>query len=223
MLALHYLLYILELPDAHLARCAFEECRCLHAIGKPSWLGDLAVVINCMPHSVPAFNPLQLTLESTKRLIDHVKCSMNAHVDTAIKSSSKGQFLVGRLECDDEGALAHQSLHFWHYLRVPFSEHRKAFTQMLLADHSLAEVRLRYAERYRPAVPLMWQLCRFCEENVEDPPHALFGCNGCLELQLLRDAFLNEATERCPILHLVTLSATPESFFHGHFAILTAG
>ena len=138
---------------------------------------------------------------------------MNAHVDTAIKSSSKGQFLVGCLECDDEGALAHQSLHFQHYLQVPFSEHRNAFTQMLLADHSLAEVRLQYAERYRPAVPLMWRLCRFCEENVEDPPHALFGCNGCLELQLLRDAFLNEATERCPILHLVTLSATPESFF----------
>jgi hypothetical protein len=85
--------------------------------------------------------------------------------------------------------------------------------QMLLADHSLAEVQLRYAERHRPSVPRIWRLCCFCTKEIEDPPHAMFGCNDSSELIALWSAFLATVFKVCPSLHLIALSATPESFF----------
>ena len=84
---------------------------------------------------------------------------------------------------------------------------------MLLADSSLAEVRLRHADRHRPLVPRKWRLCCFCTDEVEDPPHAMFGCNGSPELIDLRSAFLKSIFLLSPSLHLAVLSATPESFF----------
>ena len=46
-------------------------------------------------------------------------------------------------------ATGEDSLCFRHYLHVPVASHRKALAQMLLADHSLAEVHLWHADRYR--------------------------------------------------------------------------
>ena len=60
---------------------------------------------------------------------------------------------LGRLERDEDGTLGHQTLRFGHYLNSPIASHQKAPTQMLLADYSLAEVQLRYAERHRALVP----------------------------------------------------------------------
>ena len=83
---------------------------------------------------------------------------------------------------------------------------------MLLADSSLAEVQLRYADRYRAIIPRLWRLCRFCLNEIEDPPHAMFGCNGSSELVSLRTTFLNTVFSMSGSLHCAALSATPASF-----------
>ena len=41
----------------------------------------------------------------------------------------------------------------------------------------------------------------------------MFGCDDSSELITLRSAFLATVFEVCPSLHLIALSATPESFF----------
>ena len=153
------------------------------------------------------------TEDSVTKLIADIKVSMNTHVDSVIVSSSKGRLLRGRLERNDDGALHHQTLCFRHYLHVPVASHRKALAQMLLADSSLAEVRLQHADRHHPLVPRKWRLCRFCNDEVEDPPHAMFGCNGSPELVDLQSTFLESIFLLSPSLHLAALSAMPESFF----------
>jgi hypothetical protein len=182
-------------------------------MGKPSWLGDLVVVLKHFPFSPPVFDPLLLTADQVTDLIANVKVSMNLHIDTVISSSSKGRLLTGCLERDEDGTLGHQTLRFRHYLNSPIASHRKALTQMLLADHSLAEVQLRYAEHHRALVPRNWRLCRFCKNEIEDPPHAMFGCNGSSEIIALRTAFLASVFDLCHSLHMNALSATPDSFF----------
>ena len=84
---------------------------------------------------------------------------------------------------------------------------------MLLTDSSLAEVCLRHADHHHPLVPRKWRLCHFCNDEVEDPPHAMFGCNGSPELIGLWSTFLDSIFLLSPSLHLAALSATPESFF----------
>ena len=110
-------------------------------------------------------------------------------------------------------ATGEDSLCFWHYLHIPVASHQKALAQMLLADSFLAEVHLWHADRYCPLVPRKWRLCRFCNDEVENPPHAMFGCNGSPELVDLQSTFLESIFLLSPSLHLAALSATPESFF----------
>ncbi|KAI0056180.1 hypothetical protein BV25DRAFT_1814479, partial [Artomyces pyxidatus] len=45
------------------------------------------------------------------------------------------------------------------YLFVPIPAYRKMLTQLLLSNHLLAEVRLRWAERCRVSVPHEFRLC----------------------------------------------------------------
>jgi hypothetical protein len=84
-------------------------------MGKPSWLGDLVVVLNHFPFSVRS-------TFAYCDLIANVKVSMNLHIDTMI-SSSKGHLLTGRLERDEDGTLGHQTLCFRHYLNIPIASH----------------------------------------------------------------------------------------------------
>jgi hypothetical protein len=77
-------------------------------------------------------------------------------------------------------------------------DHRKSLTQLILADHTLAEVKLRYSERHRAPVPHHWRLCHFCKNDVEDPSHALFACEGSDELVQLRITFWNSVFDTTP-------------------------
>ena len=95
ILALKYLLYILSLPQSHLTNCAFRECELLHAAAKPSWLGDLVVVLDRLPYVPPVYDPLLLTEASVTKIMTDVNLSMCLHLDTAINSLSKGQLLYG--------------------------------------------------------------------------------------------------------------------------------
>ena len=77
------------------------------------------------------------------------------------------------------------------YLTVHVPDHRKALSGLLLADHNLAEVRLRYQERHQPPVPREWRLCRLCGDGIEEPLHALFLCTNSPTLVNLRAAFFD--------------------------------
>ncbi|KAJ7090442.1 hypothetical protein C8R44DRAFT_648229 [Mycena epipterygia] len=48
---------------------------------------------------------------------------------------------------------------------------------MVLSSHSLAVERRRWKERGKTAVPREWRKCRFCEDAIEDPAHAMFVCD----------------------------------------------
>ncbi|KAJ7195259.1 hypothetical protein GGX14DRAFT_377284 [Mycena pura] len=73
---------------------------------------------------------------------------------------------------------------------VAVPAHRKAMTGLLLGDHNLSVERLRYATRYRHAVPREHRLCRFCWAAIEDEVHALFNCTGTPRLTEFRSQFL---------------------------------
>jgi Reverse transcriptase (RNA-dependent DNA polymerase) len=200
-LVLRYLLYIIALPDDHLVLRAFRECQTLHSSGFPSWLGDLAVVINRIPYQTPTFDLLDVTIDTVTTLINNVEHSMTLHIDTAIMASSKGHLLQNCLEHDENGVLVHCSISFRQYLRVVIPSHRKSLTQLLLSDHILADVMLRYPDRHRKSVPRHWRLCRFCKNYIETPCHALFDCIASEELVLLRMEFWVAILLVAPGLH----------------------
>lgn len=60
---------------------------------------------------------------------------------------------------------------------------------MLLADHPLAEVRLRYTECRQPAIPREWRMCRLCGAEIEDTLHAPLVCTGSRDLSDIRKEF----------------------------------
>ncbi|KAJ6623521.1 hypothetical protein B0H10DRAFT_2010202 [Mycena sp. CBHHK59/15] len=70
-----------------------------------------------------------------------------------------------------------------HYLTlVNNHRHRKALTRMLLSQHCLAVERLRHPVRDL-------RLCRFGCASVETVEHALFFCNGSLDIREKRCGF----------------------------------
>ncbi|KAJ7730688.1 hypothetical protein DFH07DRAFT_723159, partial [Mycena maculata] len=68
---------------------------------------------------------------------------------------------------------------------------------MILSSHSLAVERRRWTERGKPIVPREWRLCRFCEESVEDPAHAMFLCDHP-ELMQVHESFLEALYAEIP-------------------------
>ncbi|KAJ7714719.1 hypothetical protein B0H14DRAFT_2291101, partial [Mycena olivaceomarginata] len=84
-----------------------------------------------------------------------------------------------------------------HYLRIKTSDHRRALTRMILSSHSLAVERCRWKERGKNVVPKEWRKCRFCQDAIEDPAHAMFLCDHS-ELMQVREAFLTELYAKIP-------------------------
>ncbi|KAI0064582.1 hypothetical protein BV25DRAFT_1906569 [Artomyces pyxidatus] len=158
---------------------------------------------------------LKYALASTDHLIYHaVQSSLalaRAHCpcwisDVVWVASSMATSLQSQLNTSPLALLpngrpaASPVLRLREYLQVPIPEHRLALTRLVLADHCLAEVRLRWAERYRASVPRDSRLCRFCEECVETPVHALFECVADEQLCVLRREFLADMLFHMPSL-----------------------
>lgn len=100
------------------------------------------------------------------------------------------RLLSCRKHNNEDGILEHRALALRPYLLVPEPGHRKALATLLLADHALTEVRLRYQERRQPPVPCEWRLCRLWGDGIEEPLHALFICsNSPATLVALRASF----------------------------------
>ncbi|KAJ7911796.1 hypothetical protein B0H13DRAFT_2008690 [Mycena leptocephala] len=76
-------------------------------------------------------------------------------------------------------------------------EHHLALTRMVLSSHSLAVEHRRWQERGKPVVPREWRKCRFCQDSVEDPAHALFIC-AHPKLAQVRERFLTDLYAKIP-------------------------
>ncbi|KAF8177365.1 hypothetical protein K438DRAFT_1490480, partial [Mycena galopus ATCC 62051] len=68
---------------------------------------------------------------------------------------------------------------------------------LILSSHSLAVERRRWKERGKNIVPREWRKCRFCQEAIEDPAHAMFVCDQP-ELMQVREVFLAELYAKIP-------------------------
>jgi hypothetical protein len=164
-----------------------------------SWINDLRIILSRL------YIPVQLDISGSLELVDVqnamklVKMSMEAWVDHEIETSARTKdLLVGRLEKDSEtGKLVKKTKDFRHYLRVKTPEHRLALTRMVLSSHSLAVEHRRWQERGKPVVSREWRKCRFCQDSVEDPAHALFICDNP-ELAQVRERFLTDLYAKIP-------------------------
>ncbi|KAF7973841.1 hypothetical protein HWV62_14128, partial [Athelia sp. TMB] len=194
LLTLRYMAYLIGLPEHHLASCAWHECLELFANGAHCWLGDLVKVLDRLPLAGDKLNTGMISGEEILRVSDLVTACAATHVDSAISKSSKGWLLAGRTQF--RGSANHSPIAFRSYLLNPIAAHRKALTSILLAEHPLAEAKLRYAERGQPAVPRRLRICRLCKVDVEDPIHALFICEGSEDLVKLRHTFWTQCRDK---------------------------
>lgn len=100
-----------------------------------------------------------------------------------------------------------------HYLHVRVPAHRKAITRLLVSDHNLSIERVRYALRYREAIPREWRLCGFCRDAVEDETHALMICQApSRDLGEVREEFLTELFQSVPALASSYTSKSSKEF-----------
>lgn len=211
-LVLRFLIYLLNLPREHLAARAWRECLTLDKRGKRCWLRDLTVALKRVAVDVSCLDAEEIRVDAVKTLILNVQTAAATCVESALAESSKGRLLVGRLHRGEDGKIMNKALALREYLLLPIAMHRKALTVLLLAEHPLAEARLRYAERRRPSIPREYRLCRFCKLAVEDTLHALFDCRGASNLVDLRSRFWHQclhegAAHEAGLQHAAPLAA----------------
>ncbi|KAJ7845715.1 hypothetical protein B0H14DRAFT_3682879, partial [Mycena olivaceomarginata] len=178
-LALKNLCYWIGLDHDRPASNVLQESLRLARAKKISWVNDLQIILSRLyvPVELDISAPLEKSaVEQTMRL---VKTSMEQWIDHEIETSSRSKdLLAGRLEQDSEsGKLVKKTLDFRHYLRIKTANHRRALTRLILSSHSLAVGRRRWKERGKIIVPREWRKCRFCQEAMEDPAHAIFVCD----------------------------------------------
>ncbi|KAJ7090739.1 hypothetical protein B0H15DRAFT_778739 [Mycena belliarum] len=214
-LALKNLCHLIELKDAERpAWNALQESLALAREKKMSWVNDLCIVLRRLDPPVSLEIISDWKVEAVQSTMKDVKKSMEAWIDTQIETSSRTKdLLAGRLEMDSEsGKLIKKTLDFRHYLRVKSADHRRALTRMIVSSHSLAVERRRWTERGRTVVPRELRICRFCQESVEDPPHAMFMCDHP-ELMQLREVFLSKLYAEVP--EIKGQFSNPVAFFAG--------
>ncbi|KAJ6518793.1 hypothetical protein C8R45DRAFT_801093, partial [Mycena sanguinolenta] len=184
-----YLIYLLALPQNHLARAAYLDSQALAIDGCPCWITDLRIVLQMLP--VPVNLAAELTVDTVSDARKAFKQACDKWLtDLTCQHAPRLPLIQGRLERTAEGELVNTALKLRHYLRIPVPAHRKALTRLFLSAHRLGIEVLRYGERYRDKTPREWRLCRFCHDAVESEAHALFGCTANPDLMELRRDFL---------------------------------
>jgi hypothetical protein len=192
-LALQYLIYLLALQPQRLAHKALQDSIALNESGSPGWVMDLRYVVRSLALgglgdiALPDFR--SLSVPDVEAFSKKIMGLMTAHMQSLIDNSPKLYLLHGRLEPNGKGGLTQKSLHFRHYLNVANIRYRVCLTRLLLSCHPLALERLRYPEHRRAQVQRSLRLCRFCQEHIESPEHALFECIACQEINDLRSCF----------------------------------
>jgi hypothetical protein len=154
-LALHFVSYLLSLPQTHLA-CA-------------AWLMDLQLVLASLPTPVMSPNLCDIDNTMVEGLVSNLSASVRGWLRGEL-NSPKLYLLRDRKEPSKDGALTHKTIHFWHYLQVPVADHRKALMRLLLSDHCLVVEQQRRGHTH---VPRERRVCRFCNIYAETPEHAV--------------------------------------------------
>lgn len=168
----------MDLPHDRLAWLALMDSIQLAMTGKLCWINDLWIALARLPCPVDMHISPAMNTANVEELMHRVESSIETLLRYDLEHSVKTKDLFrDRKEPDRDGKLVSKVLAFRHYLCVKIPKHRIALTRVLLSSHPLASERMRWAERYRGPVPRQWRLCRFCEDYVEDPIHAMFVCS----------------------------------------------
>jgi hypothetical protein len=191
IIALRYLRYLVGLAHDHYAWLALQDSYCLFLDGKQGYWMDLVYALGRLP--VPIHLPAltELTSEKCEALGKSVYTAAMKYLDYQVAKSPRLYLLRDRLEPVKDELPRPITACLRHYMTlVVNSRHRKALTRLLLGHHCLAIERLRYEERYFKASPRARRLCRFGCARVETAEHALFFCDGSLDVMERRAAFV---------------------------------
>ncbi|KAJ7155318.1 hypothetical protein C8R46DRAFT_997193 [Mycena filopes] len=202
LLALGRLRYMVMAEEGRVVRDALLDSIALLREGKSGWATDLVIMLSRLPTPIEVQADDLLSVDSINAIEKRVVAVLDDDLQRDIDRLVKTHLLRNRLEMGDDKALVLATRRRRHYLTmVVVPAHRKALTGLLLGDHPLSVERLRYATRYRDAVPRHLRLCRFCRGAVEDESHALFDCVDNQRLVMIREQFLQCLANCDPELH----------------------
>lgn len=197
-LQLRYLQYILDLDEDHLASVALRAEMLLSDANKSCWLGDLRRNLYNLGIDL-GIRPSAAMVEEARRAL---KLAMQSKLAGEVAESPKLDILRQRVEYGATGRAASPVMKFRNYLFVRDKALRNAITRLLVSDHRLSVVMLRWQTASVPyRIPREERLCRFCINAVEDPIHALFQCQASLELMECREEFWHLCEAALDSLH----------------------
>ncbi|KAJ7217825.1 hypothetical protein GGX14DRAFT_357510 [Mycena pura] len=202
LLALGRLQYMLSTNSTRTVHDALLDSVALFREGRSGWATDLAILFRRLPTPIDVGPDDLLSAERVDAVKKEVVSVVDADLQRDIDNMVKTHLLRNRVELVDHetGTLSLVTRRLRHYLTmVVVPAHRKAMTGLLLGDHNLSVERLRYATRYRVAIPPELRLCRFCRAGVEDEVHALYDCRGEARLVELRSHFLSSLKSLDPV------------------------
>ncbi|KIO17656.1 hypothetical protein M407DRAFT_84758, partial [Tulasnella calospora MUT 4182] len=174
-LAVRYLGYIIDLPDAHLAKRATKESDLLarQNCARGWYAGLIRLLKDRANFALPAFGSLspQIITDALSSIRKTMLRTLRQRLDNSPKA-----YLVRDTQVEDEhGRVSKPVIYLRHYLTIIRRSHRLALTKLLLSDHSLASERMRWLEKdKRP--PRNLRLCRNCGNSAETPEHIMFSC-----------------------------------------------
>jgi hypothetical protein len=183
-LCLRELAYLPILPDSHLAHRALLASQDLTRRHKPSWVGDLATILQNLGVQFASQELENCNSRMLKSLSKRVFAGACREVNAAIARDKHLYLLQNRLEPAEEGPPRRLSITLRHYLtRVASNQHRRCLTWLLCGMGPFATTRLRGKN---PPVPEMNRICRFCRCHVESPEHVLVQCDADAKLSAFR-------------------------------------
>lgn len=199
LLALKHLKYVIQLPPNMYASAAFRDSLDLLQMGKPGWLGDIKYALENLPVSVTLRMEHVTSTDGVDSLIGLVKSSCALHLHKTVEESTRVPLLHGRLPDGVQPTLATVVKLRSYLVDISVGDHRLALTRLLCAGHCLAIEEMRHKRRRKEPIPRDQRLCRFCQVEVEDEPHALLYCERIpLPLKIRRELFLRRAREKVP-------------------------
>ncbi|KAE9403418.1 hypothetical protein BT96DRAFT_815028, partial [Gymnopus androsaceus JB14] len=214
-LALGFLIYLLDLPQAHLAYAALVNAFTLSDNGQPNWVNDLITALARLPIPVVCTLSGIRNSDQIKQLTTEVLHSYEASIQSSLLTHVCTHFLRNRIEYNDQDhwLLNVPIMMLRSYLSIiTVPKHHHAFTRFIASSHALSIECLRYAERYHPPIPCEWRLCRFCQTGIEDECHALLICSGYSVLLYLRHCFLEDVFDKMPPLRSSYLDLSSPDF-----------
>ncbi|KAJ3858621.1 hypothetical protein EV359DRAFT_13455, partial [Lentinula novae-zelandiae] len=136
IVALRYLIYLINLPRNHYASLALHENQNMRASGIPYWLSDLDWVIQHLPGCSLSLPPLpNISEEIILTLIKSITSETNSRLPTEIDYSNQLALLKHCLEPQKTGPNKLITRTLRHYLtQVYKSHHRLSLTHLLCGN-----------------------------------------------------------------------------------------